>query len=77
MSGKGLHLAKKAKPDMEPERVWLSGPFEVLGACRDPQGKSWGKWLSWRDGDKRLHTRQIGDDVLQGDAAALCAKSRA
>ena len=51
----------------------ISGPFEILGACRNPQGHSWGKWLRWRDPDGRQHTRHVADAALQGDAASLCA----
>jgi putative DNA primase/helicase len=52
---------------------WISGPFEILGATRDPNGRGWGKWLRWRDGDKREHFRHVSDAALQGDPAALCA----
>ena len=38
------------------ETIWISSPFEIIGACRDPHGRGWGKWLRWRDGDGRLHT---------------------
>ena len=55
------------------ESVWISGPFEVLGACRDPPGGGWGKLLRWRDDDTRLHTQHVGDAALHGEPAALCA----
>ena len=51
---------------------WISAPFEVLGATRDPHGRDWGKWLRWRDGDGREHLKHIGDAALQGDPASLC-----
>jgi hypothetical protein len=44
----------------------------VIGACRDPNGRNWGKWLRWRDGDGRVHTRHVADAALQGDPSALC-----
>ena len=25
---------------------WISAPFEILGACRDPNGRAWGKFIS-------------------------------
>jgi putative DNA primase/helicase len=77
MTPKGLTCAKKsAKADEsdggEPRTEWISSPFEVLGASRDPYGCSWGKWLRWRDRDKRVHQRHVSDATLQGDSSALC-----
>ena len=28
-----------------PEPVWVSAPFEILGQCRDPYGRAWGKLI--------------------------------
>jgi putative DNA primase/helicase len=55
------------------ETVWISSAFEVIGACRDPQGFGWGKWLRWKDRDGRIHTRHVTDAALQGEPASLCA----
>ncbi|WP_051134236.1 DUF927 domain-containing protein [Methylocystis sp. ATCC 49242] len=55
------------------ETVWIAAPFEVLGATRDPNGREWGKWLRWRDGDGREHLRHVTEASLQGDPAALAA----
>src|ERR1700722_13077349 len=52
---------------------WVAAPFEILGACRDPHGRSWGKYLRWRDGDGRAHVQHVTDAALQGDPSALCA----
>ena len=74
MSAKGLHLEKKPKAEgAEPESIWIAAPFEVLGACRDPHGNSWGKWLRWRDADRRAHTKHVSDASLQADPGTLCA----
>jgi hypothetical protein len=54
------------------ERVWISAPFEILGACRDPRGAGWGKMLRWRDGDGRPHVHNLADAALHGEPAALC-----
>jgi putative DNA primase/helicase len=56
------------------EAVWIAAPFEILGACRDPQGGGWGKWLRWRDGDSRIHRRHVSDAALQGEPAPMCAE---
>jgi hypothetical protein len=37
------------------ETAWIGAPFEVLGACRDPHGRAWGKHLRFHDGDKARH----------------------
>ena len=52
---------------------WVAAPFEILGACRDPHGRGWGKYLRWRDGDGRGHVQHVTDAALQGDPAPLCA----
>jgi putative DNA primase/helicase len=74
MSGEGLYFeqAQKKGSDDPIKSIFVSGPFEILGASRNPQGKEWGKWLRWKDADKREHTRHILDSLLQGDPAALC-----
>jgi uncharacterized protein (DUF927 family) len=65
MSGRGKAAA--------PVPVWISAPFEVLGACRDPHGRAWGKQIQFRDADGRLHMRHVPDASLHGDPATLCA----
>jgi uncharacterized protein (DUF927 family) len=55
------------------EHIWIAAPFEILGCCRDPHGREWGKFLRWRDPDGRTHNRHVTDSALQGDPAALCA----
>jgi hypothetical protein len=55
------------------ETIWIASAFEVIGACRDPHGFGWGKWLRWKDHDGRIHTRHVTDAALQGDPASLCA----
>ncbi len=55
------------------EAVRIAAAFEVLGACRDPHGASWGKVLRWRDDDRREHVRHVADADLHGEPAALCA----
>lgn len=55
------------------EPRWISGPFEILGRCRDPHGRAWGKQIQFRDGDGRVHRRHVADAALHGDPASLCA----
>ena len=50
----------------------VSGPFEILGKSRSPNGGDWGLWLRWRDGDGRVHQRLVSSAALHGDPAALC-----
>jgi putative DNA primase/helicase len=74
MDRKGLTRAKKIEgPKDKTESVWIAGRFEILGACRDPHGRAWGKLLRWRDADGREHTRHVSEAALQGDPAGLCA----
>jgi hypothetical protein len=56
------------------EQAWISPPFEVLGQCRDPQGRVWGKQIRFRDADGRAHTHHVSDAGLQGEPASLCGE---
>jgi putative DNA primase/helicase len=71
---KGLttEVTKRKGDNAAAETIWIASTFEVIGACRDPHGRGWGKWLRWRDGDGRVHTRHVTDAALQGDPSALC-----
>lgn len=75
MDAKGLttEVTKGRGDNTTTETVWIVAPFEILGACRDPHGRAWGKFLRWRDSDHRLHVRHVADAALQGEPAALCA----
>ncbi len=75
MSTKGLVIRTERGRGNNREIVKenVCAPFEVLGATRSSNGRDWGKWLRWRDGDGREHLRHIPDAALQGDVAALAA----
>lgn len=74
MDANGLRMRKAASKNSEPPKdEQISSAFELLGACRDPFGRGWGKWLRWRDKDGRVHTMHVPDAKLVGDPAALCS----
>jgi putative DNA primase/helicase len=75
MDAKGLttEVTKGKGDNATTETIWIASAFEVIGACRDPNGRSWGKWLRWKDRDGRIHTCHATDAALQGDPASLCA----
>ena len=74
MDSDGLTQETKGRgKDAGPETTWISAPFEILGAGRDPQGRGWGKHLRFLDKDNRHHLRVVSDAALHGDPAALCA----
>jgi uncharacterized protein (DUF927 family) len=54
------------------ETISISGAFEVLGRCRDPNGTAWGKLIRYRDADNRTHDKHISDAALHGEPGALC-----
>ena len=56
------------------EPVWIARPFEILGQCRDPNGRAWGKQIRFRDADGRVHMRHVSDAALHGEPAGLCAE---
>jgi putative DNA primase/helicase len=53
--------------------VRVSAPFEIVGRGRNPDGRAWGRFLRWRDPDGRRHEKFVADELLHGDASALCA----
>ena len=71
MDASGLAVERPNRKG-QTEAFWIAAPFEVLGACRDPNGGGWGKLLRWRDDDGRVHTRHIADAHLHGEPAAIC-----
>jgi putative DNA primase/helicase len=75
MGPDGLHVeVEKGRGEAKTKASeWVAAPFEILGACRDPHGRSWGKYLRWRDGDGRAHVQHVTDAALQGDPSTLCA----
>jgi putative DNA primase/helicase len=75
MTANGLHVEVDKGRAVAKTKAseWVSAPFEILGACRDPHGRGWGKYLRWRDGDARAHVQHVTDAALQGDPAPLCA----
>lgn len=75
MGPDGLHVeVEKGRGENKMKASeWVVAPFEILGACRNPQGRAWGKYLRWRDGDGRAHVQHVTDAALQGDPSPLCA----
>ncbi|WP_363350185.1 DUF927 domain-containing protein [Methylocystis echinoides] len=71
--GLTIEATKGRGDDAETVNEWVCSPFEVLGATRDPNGRDWGKWLRWRDGDGREHLRHVAEASLQGEPASLAA----
>lgn len=74
MKGLTKQEVKGGNRNPQVETVKVSGPFKVLGACRNPNGHEWGKLISFRDADSREHILHLAEAELQGDPAALCAK---
>lgn len=68
------HEVKGGEKKPRVETVKVSDPFEVLGACRDPNGSEWGKLIRFRDADGRAHDAHVTDAELHGDPATFCAK---
>src|SRR5262245_12523892 len=68
MTDEGLYTE-----DKNSEPLFVSGPFEVLGRARNPNGEGWGRLLSWSDDDGRVHIFCVPDADLHGERSALCA----
>jgi putative DNA primase/helicase len=44
--------------------IWVCPPFNVLGEGRDASGEGWGLWLTWQDGDGRVHKWHMPNRML-------------
>ncbi len=71
-SGLTQEVTKGRGENATTENVRITAAFEILGACRDPHGRAWGKFLRWRDADDRQHVRHVADAALQGEPATRC-----
>ena len=76
MARNGLTMEKEVgKGDArKTETLWIAATFEIVGACRDAHGGSWGKVLRWRDQDGRQHVQHVADAALHGDPSPLCGQ---
>jgi putative DNA primase/helicase len=75
MSDAGLcrEATRRRGNNAETVTMRVSAPFEIVGRGRDPDGRAWGRFLCWRDPDGRRHEKFVADEMLHGDASALCA----
>jgi uncharacterized protein (DUF927 family) len=73
MGASGLRVERRNSRTKRMETLWISSPFEVLGECRDPHGRAWGKLLLWKDSDGREHMRYVAEADLHGEPAAISA----
>jgi putative DNA primase/helicase len=67
-----LLMTKGKRDEQTCERIAISGPFEILGRVRDPNGEGWARLLRWRDEDNHVHSHTVADADLHGDISALC-----
>ncbi|WP_018263398.1 DUF927 domain-containing protein [Methylobacterium sp. WSM2598] len=72
--GLTVEIPKGRGENRTTEEIWCSGPFEVIGRARDPQGHGWARWLRWRDPDGRCHEYAVSDAALHAEPGALAAE---
>ena len=53
-NGLSLLVTKGKGDEQTSEKIAISGPFEILGRVRDPNGEGWARLLRWSDDDKRV-----------------------
>jgi putative DNA primase/helicase len=77
MDARGLHvLVEVGRGDNKHmEERFVSAPFEIVGACRDLHGGSWGNVIEFRDADGRHQSRHIPDATLHGEAGSSARRS--
>lgn len=73
MDETGLYApSRRSKEAATPTLV--SGPFEIIGRARSPNGRGWGRLILWQDGDGRSHTHLILDADLQGNPSQITSR---
>ncbi|TCW29530.1 DUF927 domain-containing protein [Gulbenkiania mobilis] len=58
-------------PDGEKPPRWVCSPLTVDAKTRDERGSNWGRLLSWRDAERRLHRWAMPSELTCGDGAEL------
>jgi putative DNA primase/helicase len=53
------------------DRIRLAARVDVVAATRDIAGENWGRWLTWRDEEGRLHKWAMPMELLASDAGAV------
>ncbi len=70
-SGLTVEVNRRNNADESETKLLVSGPFEVIGRVRDPQGSGWAKMIRWADEDGRTHHSTIADADLFGDVRTI------
>jgi len=66
------HHGKKGEGDeAAPVDTWVCDPLRILAQTRDATSNAWGRWLEWRDADKKAHHWAMPMAALEGDSAEV------
>lgn len=72
LTGGGLFFQPAPKPDgRDSPRVWVCGPFTVLGETRTSEGEDWGLLIQWKDSEGRPHQWSIPRRMIHGQGASI------
>jgi uncharacterized protein (DUF927 family) len=72
MTNHGLFFTK-GKGDKS-ERIFVSGPFEIIGMVRDAKSHGWARFIRWRDHDGQVQECIASDKLLLNDHEAICGE---
>jgi uncharacterized protein (DUF927 family) len=70
VSDKGVFFLKD-RGDGTPQSIRLSARLNVLAETRDSDGNNWGRLLTWRDNEGRVHQWAMPMELLSSDASAV------
>ena len=66
-------LFLKERSDGQIESTKISARLDVIAETRDGAGSNWGRLLTWRDNERRLHKWAMPMDLLASDGTAVRA----
>jgi putative DNA primase/helicase len=73
VSDEGVFFLKEAH-DGTPEAIRLAARIDILAETRDANGNNWGRLLSWRDNESRVHQWTMPMESLASDAGTVRAR---
>jgi uncharacterized protein (DUF927 family) len=73
VSDAGVFLLRKDADD-EDERIFLAARVDVVAQTRDSSGNNWGRLITWRDNEQRIHQWAMPMELLASDTGAVRAR---
>jgi uncharacterized protein (DUF927 family) len=74
MMANGLHFVPApTSQNSEPQPIFVTAPFEIIGEANDGAGGEWGLVLRWKDRDNVSHDRSVQKRLVHGTGNDIAA----